>query len=172
MAERRKTQAARDDEMPVRRRPARRHEPEPLDEVEQELVDDDEREFVDEGEAEPAGEDDLGGEGESRRAGPRVDGRRQAVRGDGSALTAKEAARAALRQIAELTDKQPESVTDVERTGDGWRIGVEIVEDRRIPSSTDVLATYQATIDANGDLMSYRRVRRYSRGRGDSSEGS
>jgi gas vesicle protein GvpO len=43
----------------------------------------------------------------------------------------------------------------VERTEDGWSIGVEAVEDRRIPSSAGILATYQTTIDAQGELMSY-----------------
>ena len=51
-------------------------------------------------------------------------------------------------------------------------VGVEVVEDRRIPSSADILATYHATIDAEGELVAYRRLRRYTRGRGDIGEGS
>ena len=90
---------------------------------------------------------------------------RQASRND--CLTAAKAGQAALRQIAELTGKDPEGVTGVEPAEDGWLVGVEVVEDRRIPSSTDILATYETEIDAGGDLVSYRRVRRYPRGRGD-----
>lgn len=82
-------------------------------------------------------------------------------------LTAAQAALVALRQIAELTGKQPEGVTGVEPTEDGWVAGVEVVEDRRIPSSSDILATYEAVLDVDGDLLSYRRVGRYPRGRGD-----
>ena len=44
---------------------------------------------------------------------------------------------------------------------------MDVIEDRRIPSSTDILATYEAELDNDGELLSYRRVRRYSRGRGD-----
>jgi hypothetical protein len=58
----------------------------------------------------------------------------------------------------------------VERTDDGWAVGVEVVEDRRIPSSTDVLAIYEAELDGLGELVSYRRLKRYSRGRGDANE--
>ncbi len=87
-------------------------------------------------------------------------------------MTVSEAAKAALKQIMELTAKAAESVTGVERTEDGWRIGIEVIEDRRIPSSADILATYQADIDDEGELVSYRRVRRYPRGRGDTSEES
>jgi Gas vesicle synthesis protein GvpO len=104
-------------------------------------------------------------EARTDRRPPRTD-RRPARRGR-SELTARESAEAALRQVSELTAKQVESVTGVERTEDGWLVGIEVVEDRRIPSSADILASYEATIDADGELVSYRRVRRYPRGRSD-----
>jgi hypothetical protein len=114
---------------------------------------------------EPEADDDDEASGNGQRRG-----RRRPTRRSGSAMTAGEAAKAALSQIAQLTEKQPEGVTGVERTEDGWTIGVELVEDQRIPSSADILATYEATIDADGDLLSYKRVRRYARGRGDTEE--
>jgi hypothetical protein len=107
---------------------------------------------------------------ESSRRSRRSDGSgssRRSGRGPGKGLTAAKAGQAALRQIAELTGKNPEGVTGVERAEDGWVVGVEVVEDRRIPSSTDLLATYETELDMDGELMSYRRVRRYPRGRGD-----
>jgi hypothetical protein len=73
-----------------------------------------------------------------------------------------------MRQIAELSGKQAEGITGVESGEDVWIVGVEVVEDRRIPSSTDILATYETEIDSDGELVSYRRVKRYSRGHGDS----
>jgi len=90
---------------------------------------------------------------------------------DGAGLTAGQASQAALRQVAELTSNRPEGVTEVSRTDDGWTVGVEVVEVERIPSSTDILATYEIAIGAGGDLVSYRRIKRYARGRGDSGEG-
>jgi hypothetical protein len=51
-------------------------------------------------------------------------------------------------------------------------IDIEVVEDRRIPSSTDLLATYETTLNSDGELVSYRRVRRYTRGRGEDGEES
>jgi Gas vesicle synthesis protein GvpO len=82
-------------------------------------------------------------------------------------LTAGRAAKLGLREIADLTGRQPEGVTVVERTEDGWLVGVEVVEIQRVPSSADLLATYEADLDANGELVSYRRTRRYARGRED-----
>ena len=81
-------------------------------------------------------------------------------------ISAAEAGRTGLRQIAELTGKDPESVTGVEPTEDGWVVSVEVIEDRRVPSSTDILATYEIDLSPDGDLLSYRRTRRYARGLG------
>jgi len=86
---------------------------------------------------------------------------------DTEQLTTAEAGRLGLRQIVELTGKDPEGVTGVERSEDGWVVTVEVVDDRRIPSSSDILSAYQAEIGPNGDLLEYRRVRRYARGRTD-----
>lgn len=103
------------------------------------------------------GDADRGQEGESSRRRRHSDGR----------LNAGRAARLGLQQIAELTGKKPEGVAAVERSEDGWSVGVEVIEDSRIPSSTDVLALYQADLSERGELEGYRRIKRYKRGQGD-----
>ena len=161
MAERRRTAGTRPTTRSRTRRPA----------------DQDEREVVDEDMAEPASPDeqelieDDGPETADRHRSSARRGENGSGHGApryGSSFTARQAARAALRQIIELTDKQAESITGVERKEEGWTVSIEVVEDRRIPSSADILATYETRIDEDGELTSYRRVRRYSRGRGDS----
>ncbi|MEU8250248.1 gas vesicle protein [Nonomuraea sp. NPDC048916] len=87
-------------------------------------------------------------------------------------LSAADAGAVGLSQISKLTGKDAEGVTLVEPTDDGWLVGVEIVEDRRIPSSGDILALYEAEFDMEGDLLAYRRVRRYKRGSSDVGEGA
>ncbi|MFC9841686.1 gas vesicle protein GvpO [Rhodococcus sp. NPDC127530] len=83
-------------------------------------------------------------------------------------LPAPEIAEIATRDIAQLTGKKPLGATSVMPTDDGWAVEVEVVEDRRIPSSTDMLALYEVVLDLDGELLSYRRTRRYTRGVGDS----
>jgi hypothetical protein len=73
-------------------------------------------------------------------------------------------ASAAARQLLELTGKEPEGVTGLERTDDGWTVRVEVLELRRIPETTDVLALYEVDVDSDGDMTGYHRVRRYTRG--------
>ncbi|MEU8359073.1 gas vesicle protein GvpO [Nonomuraea sp. NPDC048882] len=85
-------------------------------------------------------------------------------------LTAVTAGGVGLRHIAELTTKGVEGVTSVAPSDGGWVVEVEVVEDRRIPSSGDILALYQVQIDKEGSLLSYRRIRRYKRANAEYSE--
>lgn len=79
--------------------------------------------------------------------------------------TASQVAAHAAQQLLELTGKGAEGVTGLERTDDGWKVHVEVVEVRRIPDTTDVLALYEVQVDEDGDLIGYRRLRRYTRGK-------
>lgn len=78
--------------------------------------------------------------------------------------TGLQIAQEAARQLLELTGREAEGVVGMERTDDGWRIEVEVVEVRRIPDTTDVLALYEISVDEDGDVEGYRRLRRYGRG--------
>lgn len=79
-------------------------------------------------------------------------------------LTAPQAAAEAARQVAQLTGRTPVGVVSVAPSDDGWSVEVEVIEDRRIPSSSDVLAIYLVVLDLDGMLLSYKRTRQYSRG--------
>ncbi|MFC5948909.1 gas vesicle protein GvpO [Pseudonocardia lutea] len=85
-------------------------------------------------------------------------------RGRSRAVLPAEAARRAAEQIVALTGRELESVVSIERQGEGWRIGVEVVETRRIPDSADILAVFEAEVDEHGDLHGYKRISRHSRG--------
>jgi hypothetical protein len=71
---------------------------------------------------------------------------------------------AARDAVEGLTGRSPEAVTALERSEDGWRVAVEVLELERIPSTTDVMATYEVTLDEQGELQGYRRAHRYLRG--------
>jgi hypothetical protein len=73
-------------------------------------------------------------------------------------------AREAAAQLYELTGHEVEGITGVHRDDDGWIVEVDVLELRRIPATTDVLATYHVTVDESGDLVGYRRRHRFVRG--------
>ncbi|MFD9811937.1 gas vesicle protein [Streptomyces sp. NPDC059080] len=79
-------------------------------------------------------------------------------------VTAAHAMRYAVEQLQELLGRAPESVSTVKPTDEGWEAAVEVLELERVPSTTSVLASYRVTLDEEGELVSYERVRRYTRG--------
>src|SRR6476661_2570937 len=79
--------------------------------------------------------------------------------------SAREVATMVADELEDLTGKEPESIVRLGRDDDGWVVGIEVVESRRIPDSTDILAVYEVHADDDGSLRSYERTRRYTRGR-------
>jgi hypothetical protein len=75
--------------------------------------------------------------------------------------------RHARRQLSALLGKEPEAVSALENTGDGWLVTLEVVDVSRIPESTDVLASYEIELDEDLKLRRYARVRRYNRSQAD-----
>ena len=76
-----------------------------------------------------------------------------------------EVAGRATEQLLQLTGREVEGVVALERSDhDGWKVQVEVLEVRRIPDTTDVLALYEVDADEEGSLVGYRRLRRYTRG--------
>ncbi|MFD9723004.1 gas vesicle protein [Streptomyces sp. NPDC059072] len=74
------------------------------------------------------------------------------------------AMRLAAEQLSQLLGRIPDSVSSLKPTEEGWEAQVEVVELERIPDTTSVMASYKVTIDEEGELISYQRTRRYSRG--------
>jgi hypothetical protein len=108
---------------------------------------------------------------EQENAGATADGEEES----GTAASADKGHRASLvglaRRAAEyvrvLTGRHPESVISIERRDGDWCLGVEVIETRRIPDSADILAVYEVLLTSAGNLVSYRRIRRYTRGQVD-----
>ena len=71
--------------------------------------------------------------------------------------------RNAMEQLSMLTNRQVEGVSRLEQDDDGWMFQVELIELDRIPDSTSVLASYETHTDEDGNVMSYKRTRRYTR---------
>ncbi|MGW4336693.1 gas vesicle protein GvpO [Rhodococcus koreensis] len=79
-------------------------------------------------------------------------------------VSAAAAVSAALRDIEVLIGKESEGATSVLPTEEGWTVEVEVIDDRHIPPSADMLALYEVVLDLDGEMLSYRRTRRYRRG--------
>jgi hypothetical protein len=65
----------------------------------------------------------------------------------------------ARRQVAELTGLQTETVVGLNPAGDDrWAVTVEALELARVPSTMDVLGTFEITLSTDGELLHFRRL--------------
>lgn len=79
-------------------------------------------------------------------------------------VSAADAIRAAREVVVELTGKQVEGISAFSRSDEGgWTVCLDVVELVRVPSSTDLLATYEVCLDEGGGLVDMERRRRYTR---------
>ncbi|MGH2870050.1 MAG: gas vesicle protein, partial [Solirubrobacteraceae bacterium] len=86
----------------------------------------------------------------------------------GNSVSAHDAAQRVRDDLPELLGKPIESVLGIRRSDDdGWEVTVAVVELSRIPNSTDVLGAYRVTLDGQGELEGYQRIRRYNRSQAD-----
>lgn len=73
--------------------------------------------------------------------------------------------RKARAQFGEITGREVESISSLNRSDGGWELHVEVVELARIPDTTSIMGTYRVRLDEQGSFVGYERLRRYPRGR-------
>jgi hypothetical protein len=116
-------------------------------------------------------EDDS--QGEDEPAQRREDGRqprakREPLRGaPGDEL--EDLASQAKELLRSVRGVEAESVSGLARTSNGWTVTLEVVELRRIPESTDVLASYEVQLDDDSNFLGFSRGRRYNRSQAEGS---
>jgi Gas vesicle synthesis protein GvpO len=76
---------------------------------------------------------------------------------------------AARSEVADVTGRRVETVSGLRRDGDEktWVISVEVLEMERVPSTMDLLASYDVTMSEDGDVLGFERRRRYHRSAAD-----
>jgi hypothetical protein len=78
----------------------------------------------------------------------------------------------ARRQVSAMTGLQSGTVTGVDRAGDDrWVVTVEVVELERIPSTMDVMGTFEVTLSEDGEVIGLHRRGRHRRSQTDYGEG-
>jgi hypothetical protein len=78
-------------------------------------------------------------------------------------LSARDLTLAARETIEDLTGHPAESVSGLQWDGDTWLVTVDVLELERVPSTTDLLASYIVQLDEDGGLLGYKRQRRFQR---------
>jgi len=83
-------------------------------------------------------------------------------------MSGREAVEQVRRELPGLLGHPVDAVLGIEPDdSNGWQVTVQVIELSRIPHSTDVLGTYEVTLDKDGEVHSYKRRRRYYRNQAD-----
>ena len=82
-----------------------------------------------------------------------------------SAPSVGEVLTSARQEFEHLTGRPVESVSAIRRCEGGWRVTVEVLELRRVPDSTSVLASYELQLDSEGSVLEFERTSRFYRNR-------
>ena len=106
------------------------------------------------------GPQDSDGEDEDSRAEDEDDSAELHGVAEGEAAEVVDTAR---RQLESLLGTGVERVSGLDHANGGWRVTLEAVEVRRVPESTDVMASYEVVLDGESKLVSVNRIRRYRR---------
>jgi hypothetical protein len=69
----------------------------------------------------------------------------------------------AREELERMLGREAESVSGFERRDGHWSVTLEVVEVRRVPDSTDVLASYELVLDDDGHVARMTRKGRYRR---------
>ena len=64
----------------------------------------------------------------------------------------------AREQLRELTGLKLGSTVSVRKGESNWCVQVEVVEKNSIPDSQDILATYELSVDDEGNVQNFTRV--------------
>jgi hypothetical protein len=67
------------------------------------------------------------------------------------------------QQMAAITGLPPDTVSRFDRAGDGWALGIDMLEHRSVPRTQDLLASFDVLLDGGGNVTRWRRTGRFLR---------
>jgi hypothetical protein len=63
-----------------------------------------------------------------------------------------------------MINLQASSVVAVSRSEDGWVVSIEMIEKKSIPDSMDILGCYEVSLDGDGEIRDFSRLKLRRRG--------
>ncbi len=67
------------------------------------------------------------------------------------------------KQMEAITGLAPETVSRLDRAESGWNVGIDMVEHRSIPRTYDLLASFEVSLDLDGNIQNWHRTGRFVR---------
>lgn len=70
----------------------------------------------------------------------------------------------ALPQIKEMLKREPESMSNIEKTNEGWVVQCEVLEKKSVPETFDLLKVFEFKLDNNAKVAGFKQLRKIRRG--------
>jgi len=70
------------------------------------------------------------------------------------------------RQMTSITGMPYDTISQFDQAADGWTMVIDMLEHRSVPRTQDLLSSYEVVVDTSGQVTSWRRTGRYTRGQG------
>lgn len=76
----------------------------------------------------------------------------------------------AKQQMQVITGLSPDAVSRFDRDGEGWAIGIDMLEAKSITRTNDLLSSFEVSVAADGTVTRWKRTARFLRGQGHAGE--
>lgn len=70
----------------------------------------------------------------------------------------------AIFQIVDLLKREPEAISFIEKTNEGWTVQCDVLEKKSVPETFDILRIFEFKLDNNANVIGYKEARRIRRG--------
>lgn len=67
-------------------------------------------------------------------------------------------------EIKEILKQEPESISSIEKTNDGWVIQCDVLEKKSIPETYDLLKIFEFRLDKLCKVMGFKQIKKIRRG--------
>lgn len=67
-------------------------------------------------------------------------------------------------QIRKLLNKEPEGISLLEKTNEGWRVLCDVLDKKAVPETYDLLKVYEFMADKEAKVTSFKQLRKIRRG--------
>ncbi len=67
-------------------------------------------------------------------------------------------------QIKKLLNKEPECISSIEKTNEGWRLECDVLDKKSIPETFDILKVFEFILDKDAKVTNFKQVRKIRRG--------
>ncbi len=67
-------------------------------------------------------------------------------------------------EITQLLKKEPESISSVEETEDGWIIHCDVLEKKSVPETFDLLKIFEFRLNQNAKITGFKEIKKIRRG--------